>query len=221
MHNDLCFAGCDVSKDHLDICLQGDNARSRERRFENTPQGHRKLISWLIRGERRVRIAVEATGTYSLDLVLALHEAEHVEVMVVNPKATKKFAEAQMQRSKTDQLDAQSICDFARCMPFVAWSPPAAEVLELRSIARRIEALTKERTRELSRLRHAAASKTTPSLVINDIEINLRHLERRLEEMLRQALKLVHRHVQLQENFSHLTSVAASGRRVPSCCCPS
>ena len=213
MCDDLCYAGCDVSKDHLDVCLQCSDARSRQRRFENTPEGRRKLIAWLIREGRRVRIAVEATGSYSLDLVLALHGAERVGLMVVNPKAAKKFAEARMQRSKTDRLDAQSICDFAHRMPFVRWDPPAAGVLELRGIARRIQALTSERTRELSRLGHARASETTPPVVINDIEVNLRHLGRRLEEMLRQALKVVRRHAKLQASFEHLASVGGIGTK--------
>ena len=61
--------------------------------------------------------------------------------------------------------------------------------------------------RELARLRHAEATETTPAVVVNDIEVNLRHLERRLEEMLRQALKIVRGHARLKKAFEHISSV--------------
>ena len=211
MDNTTPFAGCDVSKDHLDVCLQPVEGGHKQRQFKNTSAGHEKLIQWLYGsssgGTQPVRIVVEATGTYSLDLTLALHACEHVDLMVANPKAVKKFAEAQMQRSKTDRLDAQLLCDFATRMPFCPWRPPSQDVVALRGIARRMQALTIERTRELSRLRHAEATRTTPQVVINDIEVNMRHLDRRLEEMLRQARKLVRSREKLQKPFSHLISV--------------
>jgi transposase len=209
MHN--AHAGCDVSKDYLDVCLRDSQDHLRTKRFDNTPAGHHELAAWLKKTVGSVRMVVEATGTYSLDLALVLHAAEHVELMVANPRATRKFAEAQMQRSKTDQVDAQVLCDFARRMEFRPWQPPESEILELRGIARRIQALTVARTRERNRLRHAEATTTTPAVVINDIEVNIRHLERRLEEMLRQALQVVQAHVYLQEAFEHLTSVRGIG----------
>ena len=48
---------------------------------------------------------MEATGVYHLDLAVALHNAQDIEVMVVNPKAAKHFADATMTRTKTDALD--------------------------------------------------------------------------------------------------------------------
>lgn len=210
MHKFL-FAGCDVSKDRLDVCLLQPDGRRSTKHFDNAPEGHQQLLAWLIRAGVPVRVVIEATGTYSLDLALRLHEADQVELMVANPRATKKFAAAQMRRSKTDQIDAEVLCDFARRMEFVPWQPPEAAILALRGIARRMQALTVERTRELARLRHAEATETTPAVVINDIEVNLRHLERRLDEMLRQALKLVREQERLEQAFEHLTSVRGIG----------
>src|SRR5690606_24887672 len=53
----------------------------------------------------QLRVVMEATGIYYLDLALQLVEAG-VEVMVVNPKASHHFARAMSQRSKTDAQDA-------------------------------------------------------------------------------------------------------------------
>lgn len=206
MHKPL-FAGCDISKDHIDVCLLRSDGRRSKKQFKNSSEGHQKLLSWLTPTDAPVRVVIEATGNYSLDLALTLHVADEVDLMVANPRATKEFAAAQMRRSKTDQIDAEVICDFAQRMKFVPWQPPEEAIMELRGIARRMQALTVERTREMARLRHAEATETTPAVVVNDIEVNLRHLERRLEEMLRQALKIVRGHARLKKAFEHISSV--------------
>jgi transposase len=87
---------------------------------------------------------MEATGVYSIPFALALHSADHIEVSVVNPKAIKKFADASLQRGKTDALDAACIADYLERMPFKPWQPPAEEILELQHISRRIIQLNTE-----------------------------------------------------------------------------
>jgi transposase len=67
------------------------------------------LIAWLTKRGRTARVVLEATGTYSLDIALALHRAARVEVMVVNPRAVKLFAGALMQRAKTDLTAAVAL----------------------------------------------------------------------------------------------------------------
>ena len=99
--------------------------------------------------------------------------------MVANPRTIKDFARANQQRSKTDRLDAATILEFARRMPFTPWSPPAPEVLELRSIARRVASLVVERTRERNRLKALQASGTASRVVTNDLLVNINHLNRR------------------------------------------
>ena len=55
---------------------------------------------------------MEATGVYSLHFALALHQTPNIEVSVMNPKAIKNFIIAQMQRGKTDALDATAILEY-------------------------------------------------------------------------------------------------------------
>jgi hypothetical protein len=62
-----------------------------------------------------------------------------------------------MQGSKTDLTAAAALREYAARMPFVPWQPPAAEVLALRGVARRIAALV-ERTREGNRLHAVQAT---------------------------------------------------------------
>lgn len=192
--------GIDVSKRWFDAATSD----GRTRRFDNDDAGHRSLIAWL---RKPARVVIEATGTYGLDLALALHAHEKTDVMVVNPRLIKGFAQAVAQRSKTDKADAQTILAFAERMPFEPWSPPGAAVLELRAIARRIADLTVERAREKNRLAALRTSKAHSRLVANDIEVNIAHLDRRIDRLVEQAVALVEKHQDLRQAYGHLTSV--------------
>ncbi|WP_162054889.1 IS110 family transposase [Pontibacter pamirensis] len=48
---------------------------------------------------------MEATGVYSLQLAIALHE-KGIKVSVVNPLQIKHFAQTNLKRTKTDKVDA-------------------------------------------------------------------------------------------------------------------
>jgi transposase len=200
-------AGIDVSKKVLDVAARRDEARLETARFANDAAGHKALVRWLTKGGHTVRVVLESTGTYSLDVALALHRTRGIAVMVANPRAIKQFAGALMQRSKTDLTAAVALRDYAIRMPFVRWQPPAAHVLELRAIARRIAALVVERTRERNRLHALSASAEASPVVCNDIEVNVRHLERRTELLAAQAIGLIGTHDDLQTAFELLVSV--------------
>src|SRR5262245_32547773 len=125
-------AGIDVSKAVLDVAVRRDERQLETARCSNDPAGHKALVRWLTKGGRTVRVVLESTATYSLDVALALHRTRGIAVMVANPRAIKQFTGALMQRSKTDLTAAVALRDYAIRMPFVAWQPPAAHVLELR-----------------------------------------------------------------------------------------
>jgi hypothetical protein len=58
-------------------------------------------------GKRKavVRVSLEATGIYSLDLALALDSAPGIALAVLNPKMVNRLAQT-LRRSKTDAADA-------------------------------------------------------------------------------------------------------------------
>jgi len=199
--------GIDVSKDVLDVAIGLEGTGLATARFANDAAGHRKLVSWLTKRGRAARVVLESTGTYSLDVALTLHRSRGVDVMVANPRAVKQFAGALMQRSKTDLTAATALREYAARMPFVPWVPPAAPVLALRGIARRIAALVVERTRERNRLHALTATAAHLIIVRKDIEGNIRHLERRIERLTAEAVAMVAAHPELHRAFERLTSV--------------
>ena len=201
--------GIDVSKDELDVSAQSA-AVVHTARFANTSAGHRQLLKWLGRLRGVVRIALEATGLYSLDVALALHGAQHA-VMVVNPRAARDFARALMQRTTTDPIAAATLREFAARMPFVPWQPPAAEIRELRAVARRIAALVAERAAEKNRLHALSATQDTPVVVRRDVASNIRALTRRVTQLLRASQRLIAATPGLQRPYEQLRSIKGVG----------
>ena len=72
-HDDSTYAGCDACNDTLDVVRHTADERTAHRRFNNTTAGHNQLIPWLGQTGQPVRVVVEASGIYRLDLALALH----------------------------------------------------------------------------------------------------------------------------------------------------
>ena len=114
--NQVNDVGVDVDSKELVCALQCAGQRVPLTVFANTAAGHKKFVRWATKGGHPARVCLEATGIYSLEFALALHEAKRVEVMVVNPRAIKDFARACMQRGKTDALDAGVMLDFLQRM---------------------------------------------------------------------------------------------------------
>ena len=203
MNNSLStFAPCgiEVSARTLLVALAGEGRAASLRQFPNTPEGHQAVLRFLGRSGRPVRVVMESTGLYGLDLALTLHQAR-VAVMVANPRAARHFATALMQRSKTDRLDAEVLRQFAARMPFVAWHPPSAAAFKLLAVARRLEALTKMLTAEKNR-RHAAwLSEALPAIIRRDVERSIQSQQRAIERLTRAAQEFVLSDPQLARRY--------------------
>ncbi|RLA26361.1 MAG: IS110 family transposase [Gammaproteobacteria bacterium] len=199
-------AGIDVSNETFDIQRRCGEVLS-QREFANSNAGHRQAITWMKRGAKGARVCLEATGIYHLQLALALDRAPGIEVMVVNPRASRRFAEAQMVRAKTDKVDAAILLQYVERMPFTAWTAPADELLELQSLAHRLAQLKKEQVRERSRLHAAQRAGAHTRLAQRDLREHLRYLQRRAERIQAAAIALMKQHERLAEDLYLLDSV--------------
>jgi transposase len=203
----MILCGIDVSARTLDVAIDVGRGPVWTGVFDNTESGHRKLAQKLGARRRRVRVVVEATGVYHLDLALALRRSKSIEVMVANPMATKGFAKAHMQRSKTDKTDALSILEFARRMEFKPWAPPAPEILDLRALARHIASLATMRAQEKNRLHaHSRVAERTPALR-DSIERHIEDIDHIIEDLQSEALLLIEDSEELGTRFEHLVSI--------------
>ena len=204
-------AGIEVSLEELLVALRREEQTLPLKSFPNTPEGHRAVRRYLVRKGRLVRVCLESTGVYGLDLALLLQKQAGLEVMVANPRAVRHFAQALMQRSKTDPLDALMLLEFAVRMPFQPWQPPSAAALHLCGLARRIEAVTDLCAAEKNRLHAASAAAALPAAVRQDIRRSIAFHERALERLTQQAQQLIATDPLWQERFDQLDSIPGIG----------
>ena len=199
--------GVDVSAKELVVAIEASGGKEAPIVLANDAEGHRKLIKLATKRGATAKVVLESTGTYGLDLALALHRAKRIEVMVANPRAIAHFARASLQRSKTDRLDAETILGFAMRMPFEPWSPPAPHILELRALSRRIEAMSKTLVQEKNRLHANDQSKELSEFVKQDIREFVDFLESRIVRLRKQALRVIEQSEDLAKAFAHITSI--------------
>jgi transposase len=205
-------AGLDVGATELVVALQRDDIVESPCTLPNTAAGHRQLLKLLTRRGAPARVCLEATGVYSLNLALALQRAARVEVMVVNPRAIKDFQRARLTRAKTDKVDALGILEFLLRMDFVPWTPPAAAVLSLQRVSRRLLQLREELTREQARLHAVEFTPDRDGLIAADLKANIRHLQKRIKALQQAAAELAAREPDLAAQVTRLRSVPGIGQ---------
>jgi transposase len=200
------FCGIDVSAATLAVAVIEQDRPIQQREFANRGSGHRALIGWLGKRKGQVRVSLEASGVYSLDLALALDKAPDIELAVLNPKMVNRFAQT-LRRSKSDAADAMVLAEYSRRMPFTAWQAPRLSGLRLRAVGRHIAALVAQHTREQNRLHAAAGSETAPRCVVQDLKRSLRWLERRIVKMRHEAMALVRSDAETEQRFRLLIGI--------------
>jgi transposase len=207
------FAGIDVSAHELSVALrrgQGDDKPAMVK-FPNQPSGHKALIACLLRGDGRVRVCLEASGNYSLDLALTLQAHRQVEISVINPRRARRFAESLGERSKTDPVDARVLCEYAARMRWVPWQPPSSVALHLRALTRAIADLGVIHTQQNNRAHAAAASQALPILVVKEMQRHQKYLEQRMTRLRREALRLIVRDPELDRRFRLMLTTTGIG----------
>ena len=208
----LVLVAVDVAAASLVVASKAEGKAEAVASYANTPAGHRGLIKHITAGGARARVILEATGVYSLGLALALHGAERVEVMVINPRTSKDYQRACGTRAKTDRVDALGLLDYLERMPFVAWTAPPARVLTLQQLTRRIFQLKAEVVREQARLHAVRFTPDEDHLIKHDLELNLAHLRRRIVSLQTAAARLVAEDNTLQALVARVTTAPGVAR---------
>jgi len=201
--------GIDIAKEKFDIALYQGKELVATGQFANSAIGFKKLSQWLNnKAAGQVKACLEATGRYGDGLALYLHQAGH-QVSMVNPARVKKYAESQLQRNKTDKLDARVIADFCRTQEPSLWTPPAPEKRQLQEMVRRLSALIKEQTREQNRLTSGLESQ----VVKESIEANLEFLAAQIAKLEQQIQSHIEQHAALKRDKDLLTSIKGIGAK--------
>jgi len=149
------FAGIDIaSETHVAAVVDETGEVSvKATPFAEDAAGYAKLLGLLGRpGE--VLVAMEATGHYWKNLFAAL-AAHGYAVALINPLRTHRFAAEDLERTKTDAIDALGIARFAAQKRPAATRLPDCATEELRELVRLRDRLVQDfgdRLRQLHRL---------------------------------------------------------------------
>jgi transposase len=200
------YAGVDVSKDRLDVCLRWSEHERRDGDVffvTHDDAGIDTLISGLLE-EHPVLVILEATGGFERAVVGAL-AAEGLPVAVVNPRQVRDFARATGQLAKTDTLDARVLARFAEAVRPAPKPLPDEEIRALREILARRRQLSGMLTAENNRL-HSASKP-----VAKRIAAHVRWLEKELERTNRDLDGAIKGSPTLRENEALLRSVPGVG----------
>lgn len=183
--------GIDISKAdyHAAIqCIVTGDFLSRSK-FPNTPEGHAKLLAWLIShigADLSVHACMEATGSYGESLADFLH-GKVAKLSVVNPRAIKAHGDSDLRRCKSDPADARLIADFCRVKKPVEWTPTSPTIRAIKAISRHINGLKKDITREGNRL-EITSDKTVAKSLKTHIDWMKKQITK-LEAELEKAIK--------------------------------
>jgi transposase len=149
------FAGIDIaSETHVVAIVGADGATEmKSTPFAEDAAGYEKLLA-LLGAPREVLVAMEATGHYWKNLFAVLAATGH-SVALLNPLRTHRFAEEDLERTKTDAIDALGIARFAAEKRPAPTRLPDAATEELRELVRLRDRLVQDfgdRLRQLHRL---------------------------------------------------------------------
>jgi transposase len=108
------FVGIDIASEKHFVAIVDEASAMLEKStgFTEDSNGYEKLFKLLGPAEGVALVAMEATGHYWKNLFAAL-TAKGFKVALINPLRTRRFAEEDLQRTKTDAIDALGIARFA------------------------------------------------------------------------------------------------------------
>jgi len=152
---DVNFAGIDVASEEHFVAVVSEHGEviQRATKFGENAEGYEKLLALL--GEpQTVLVAMEATGHYWKNLFAVL-VARGFKVAVVNPLRTRRYSEGNLERTKTDAIDALGIACFAQEKRPAHTKLPDTVTEELKELVRLRDRLVQDltdRVRELNRV---------------------------------------------------------------------
>jgi len=149
------FAGVDIASETHVVAVMDEHGEVlvEPTVFGEDAEGYAKLLS-LLGPPTDILVAMEATGHYWKNLFAAL-AAAGFPVALINPLRTHRFAQEDLERTKTDAIDALGIARFAAQKRPPATRLPDQATEELRELVRHRDRLVQhfgDRVRQLHRL---------------------------------------------------------------------
>jgi len=204
-HNNIVekpYIGADISKQTIDFF----NSQTGE---YNTISNDKSALKRFFKVLKDPAIVVfEATGGYERKLSTLLEAYPHLERLRVHPACVKSFARALGSKAKTDKIDAYMLAVAAQTMKdtFIDTTPPQniQAIRDLFSYQKQLESTLHA---EKCRLK----MEDLPNIVLKEIKSHCIFLEKHIEKIKQEILKLVHEDEALLQKYKRLQGVSGVG----------
>jgi transposase len=159
-------------------------------------------------------VVFEPTGPYSRLLEAWLEpQSPRLSYALVNPRRVRNFARASACASKTDEIDAQRLLEFAETFQPPAHQPLTPTTRKLRALWRHQQALRKLLDGLRDRQQKAQADPQIPASLVSGLGELADLLASELAKVHAQALAVVREAGALRRRFELLTSIPGVGPR--------
>jgi transposase len=209
----MYYAGIDVGSEEVVVAVKDKKRLLKTKPFSNDASGHKALIKYLTYQKSGTRVCVEATGSYHFDLSVRLSDSKNIEVMVLNPRQSKHYAEVLNHAHKTDKIDAAILADYCHRMEFRSWKRPNNSKLILRAYSRRLVAMVHQKAQLNNQLHALQASDFTPEEIINNVLTMIQFYEKEINGIETAAIEHIKKNDDLNKHFELLNSVKGIGNR--------
>jgi len=181
--------GVDIAKKAFDIAVLQSNGKYRTKgNLSNDQSGFSVFGQWLQKhAEPGAWVVMEATNIYHEALGDYLL-AQGYRVCVMNPARIASYAQSQLQRVKTDKVDAKLIALYGtrHVEDLQLWQPDPVSVRQLRALVRRYEELKELFQMEINRLETAKSDVVKESIL---------SVSAHLEQQIEQTLEAIRQHI--------------------------
>lgn len=211
--------GIDIAKDTFSVRF-GIITEQQEKRFlasatfPNENRGFRKLLAWVkkqsIESQIPVWFVMEATGVYYEHLAYFLVENSAL-VTVILPNKLKHFAKTLDTKSKTDSLDAQSICQFGLERTLAPWQPPSPQMKLLKELTREYYTVQQMATQVKNQLHAKSHSYHPTAETTKRLKAQLQLFQKQLKSIEQQLRSLVDDDEDLRAKITNITSAKGIG----------
>jgi len=170
--------GIDVSKDELVCCDYADPDR-----IQRVPNTREAIKSWLSRVQGPLRIAIEPTSTYHLEVVEIAIQMDFL-VYMINPRQLVHYREAVNEVNKTDPVDAYLLARYLdreadQLRPF---QPQDRRAQQVWSLLKRRATLVNARKRMQQSL---AGIRLSHKGLLREIDVILKRIDLLMQRLLR------------------------------------
>jgi len=191
------YVGADIAAQSIQIdWLNPASQQQHQLSIKQQKRDYAHLVKQLTQqvAAEHIQVVMEATGNYWLAFAEYLHQAG-LKVSVLNPVQARHFAQAKLQRTKTDRVDAYLLREYGRVMEPDTWEPPPLICQQLQQYLNRRDDLILMRTAERNRLHALHHHPLAQPGIVQPLQAHIRSLTqqiRALEQAIRSVLLTDH-----------------------------